>query len=236
MRLLTVLSETEPQVRRGGNPRLAVELLLLRWAMMDQTVEIGEVLNALKGVGTSESRIGGSKPEPPTGTVLRDVAPPAATPPAYPHPATRPSDQAMPAKGPLTLERLRTLWPSIVAYARGTSPMFGTLLAATEVAGIEGSLVTLRLLDQTLGQVEGIDHKRDALAKLVGEYVTESVRIRVEGPGARDPGHAPPAAGSAPRPHRLTEQSANAERLKVLRAKDPTLSAAVDALDLELLE
>jgi hypothetical protein len=34
----------------------------------------------------------------------------------------------------------------------------------------------------------------------------------------------------------LNEASANAERLQVLRAKDPTLSAAVDALDLELLE
>jgi len=37
-------------------------------------------------------------------------------------------------------------------------------------------------------------------------------------------------------PGRITEQGANAERLKSLRAKDPTLSAAVDALDLELLE
>ena len=35
---------------------------------------------------------------------------------------------------------------------------------------------------------------------------------------------------------RMTEQGATAERLKSLRAKDPTLSAAVDALDLELLE
>jgi hypothetical protein len=34
----------------------------------------------------------------------------------------------------------------------------------------------------------------------------------------------------------MTEATANAERLKVLRAKDPTLGAAVDALDLELLE
>jgi hypothetical protein len=40
----------------------------------------------------------------------------------------------------------------------------------------------------------------------------------------------------AQRPARLTEQTANAERLKRLRDKDPTLSAAVDALDLELLE
>jgi len=38
------------------------------------------------------------------------------------------------------------------------------------------------------------------------------------------------------RPARLTEDAARAERLKTLRAKDPGLNAAVDALDLELLE
>jgi hypothetical protein len=34
----------------------------------------------------------------------------------------------------------------------------------------------------------------------------------------------------------MTEETANLERLKVLRAKDPTLGAAVDALDLKLME
>ena len=39
-----------------------------------------------------------------------------------------------------------------------------------------------------------------------------------------------------PRVERLNEKTANAERLKVLQAKDPTLGRAVDALDLELME
>jgi hypothetical protein len=41
---------------------------------------------------------------------------------------------------------------------------------------------------------------------------------------------------AAPRATRLTPGEAHAERLKALRAKDPALNAAVDALDLELLE
>src|SRR6266513_3975371 len=53
VRLLTVLSEAEVQIRGSGNARLAVEVLLLRWAMMDRTVELGEVLRAL-GSGTRE--------------------------------------------------------------------------------------------------------------------------------------------------------------------------------------
>src|SRR6266705_2472389 len=47
VRLLTVLSELEPQLRTSGNARLAVELLLLRWAMMGRTVELEAVIRAL---------------------------------------------------------------------------------------------------------------------------------------------------------------------------------------------
>ena len=43
-------------------------------------------------------------------------------------------------------------------------------------------------------------------------------------------------AGRGERPARLTTETANAERLKLLRGKDQTLGAAIDALDLELLE
>jgi hypothetical protein len=110
--------------------------------------------------------------------------------------------------------------------------MFGTLLAATEVAAIEGDAVTLRLLDQTAGHAEGIDHKRDAVAKLLREYVTGPVRIKRMGLGSGEEAAVPPAS----RPSRLTEERVKADRLKALRTKDPTLNAAVDALDLELLE
>src|SRR5260370_8912953 len=38
--LLTVLSEMEEQIRHSGNPHLAVEGLLVRWAMLDRAVEL----------------------------------------------------------------------------------------------------------------------------------------------------------------------------------------------------
>jgi hypothetical protein len=35
---------------------------------------------------------------------------------------------------------------------------------------------------------------------------------------------------------RMTDEQIKAERVEVMRKKDPTLGAAIDALDLELLE
>jgi hypothetical protein len=212
LRVLSVLSEMEERIRRGGNMRLAVELLLLRWAMMDRTVAIAEVLDALKGAGPTRR-------EPP---VLRDVAP---NPPAPAHPPVSPSAVE---KRPLTLDHLRSVWPQIVLDARAKAPMLGSLLSEAVVAAVEGSVVTLR--PASAGHAEGLERQRELLSQVIARYVTEPVRVKLAVVGTGDPGV--PAA----RPVRLTEEGANAERLKTLRGKDPTLNAAVDALDLELLE
>jgi len=226
VRLLAVLSELEPQLRAGSNVRLAVELLLLRWAMMARTVELEDVIKAL---GQRPGERPGKGEEPAKGnpsSVLRDVAPPS---PASTPAASRASSPGVPPKpGPLTVERLQSLWPRIVEDARAKSPMLGALLQVAEVAGVDGGTVTIRLLDTNAVHAEGLERQRDALAQLVGRYLAKPVRIQLDGAGS--------AERSTPRPGRLTEEGARAERLKTLRAQDPSLNAAVDALDLELLE
>ena len=44
VRMLRLLTETEAAVRRSANPRLALETLLLRWAVMARTVDLEAVL------------------------------------------------------------------------------------------------------------------------------------------------------------------------------------------------
>ena len=223
VRLLALLSELEPQLRTSGNARLAVELLLLRWAMMGRTVELGEVIRAL-GKNPGKGEEGREKSD--TAPVLRDAAPvtpfPLPSSPAVP-PAVPP-----PEKGPLTVDRVRALWPRIIEDARAKSPMLGALLQATEVASADGSTVAIRLRDINPVHAEGLQRQRDAIALLVGRYVTEPVRITLEG--------ATSGERSTPRPARMTEAGVRADRLNALRAKDPTLNTAIDALDLELLE
>ena len=239
VRLLTVLGTMENQLRTTGHPRLVVELLLLRWSLADRTVELAEVIKALgpeSGSGTRGPGSGGAQ-------VLRDVAPavPTARPPDRPTAVLPDRPPAPPTPGPLTVARLQSLWPSIVAKARVSSPMVGSLLADATVQGVEGSTVTLAA--GSGGTSEGLSHKKDGIAKLLADWVDGAVQVAVErdpgsgvrdqGPASSDTGHRTPVS---PKPERLTEKSANAERLKVLRAKDPTLGNAVDALDLELME
>src|SRR5205809_2111886 len=216
VRLLAVLSEMELQIKSSGNTRLAVELLLLRWAMMARTVELEEIIRALGREPGKGERPGKGDPVP----VLRDAAP---LPPSQ---AVSPA--VPPEKGPVTVDRLRALWSRVIADARVKGPMLGALLQQAEVAAVDGTTVTIRLLDTNPVHAEGIERQREAVANLLGPYVLEPVRVKLEGAGNRERG--------AVRPARLTEDAARAERLKTLRAKDPGLNAAVDALDLELLE
>jgi len=216
VRLLAVLSEMELQIKSSGNTRLAVELLLLRWATMARTVELEEVIRALGREPGKGERPGKGDPVP----VLRDAAP---LPPSQ---AVSPA--VPPEKGPVTVDRLRALWSRVIEDARVKSPMLGALLQQAEVAAVDGTTVTIRLLDTNPVHAEGIERQREAVAHLLGPYVSEPVRVKLEGAGNRERG--------AVRPARLTEGAARAERLKTLRAKDPGLNAAVDALDLELLE
>src|SRR5882724_5098418 len=75
LRLLAVLTELEPQLRSSGNVRLAVELLLFRWAMMSRTVELEEVIRAL---GKEPGKTGKGKGDP--APLLRDAGSPAPFP------------------------------------------------------------------------------------------------------------------------------------------------------------
>ena len=209
VRLLTVLDESEERIRRGGNTRLAVEVLLLRWAMMGRTVELSQVLDALKGGSPAAS-----SPAPST-------APSAA-------PSAAPSSPPSAQKLEPTAANIRAVWSQIVGEARAKSPMIGSLLAEAEVVSVDGRIVTLK--PGNSGHAEGLERQRDTIAQAIGRYISEAPRVKISSePSGQRTG--PPAS-----PERMTEERASAERLKSLRAKDPTLSAAVDALDLELLE
>ena len=226
VRLLALQAEVEPQLRQSGIPRLIVELLLLRWAVMDRTVELSKVLDALSGktgLGPRDSGLGTAHPRTEARTTNPEPRAPAPESRA-PSPEPRAASTEPPTKGSLTLDHVRAIWPDVIGRSATTGPMLPALLAGSDVAAIEGNTVVVRLAPASAGHAEGLERKRDVLARLVGDYVTEPVRVRVG------------VTADTSRAARMTPTEAQSERMKALRAKDPALNAAVDALDLELLE
>src|SRR5258706_2403411 len=179
VRLLTRLSDSQAALGPNGNPRLLVEVLLLRWAMLDRTVELGEVLEALKG-----STAG--RPDGPRN--------PAPTPPSSKEesdrPAVRPSDRPTGKKLEPTLENVRAVWAQVVQDARAKTPVLGSLLAEAEVVAVEGRTITLRPGHAV--HAEGLERQRETIAQALGTYISEAPRVTIAAGGGRGSGRQTP--------------------------------------------
>lgn len=101
------------------------------------------------------------------------------------------------------------------------------LAHAKPVAVAESGTITLELTpDGALYEqplASGAADVLAAIATLFGGATKLSVRVATSG-----------TADAAPK--RITAESVKAERLATIRKKDPALDAAVDSLDLELLD
>ena len=152
LRMLSAITELEPRFRRSGQQQMLVETMLVRFALMDRTVSLEEVLRGLgpdgggedsggrgaaratqprirAGAGASaraRERIGGERERGDACSVRAAPAAPAA-------PAARSSRRVnAPDRPPLSVAALRERWESILATLRSDGRM--TLVAALEHA------------------------------------------------------------------------------------------------------
>ena len=117
-------------------------------------------------------------------------------------------------------------WDDVVERVRaGGRTLLATVLVHSLPVGVSASgVVTLQVEDEAAEQ---------AVTSGSAE-IAAALRALFSGVGrvqARRNASAP-----APTSRRLTHESIQAERIVVMRKKDPVLGAAIDALDLELLD
>ena len=237
LRMLRALEEAEEPIRRGSSPRLAIETLLVRWTLMDRTVQIAELLGGQgsgklpdgKSHSGSQTPVAGDQNKPPTPHRVAETRAPAPGPepgPVVPRPAPG---------APLTLEAVQGLWLEIVAAAKAEKPMVASALEDAQPAAVEGDVVRLRPLGGNPLTSEGLTRNRPAVEAIVGRLLGRTVTVVLAPAGVAER-RAGPAPQAPPAPPRLTASGAKAERLKALRKRDPSLDSAIDSLDLDLLE
>jgi DNA polymerase-3 subunit gamma/tau len=230
VRMLRLLTDSEAQVRRNANPRLAVETLLLRWAMMDRTVDLQDVLQGGGGAGRPGPAPGRppaqprpapvpDRQTPPETRILRDAAPPPSAP--------APSPRRPPEAGQATAG-VAEAWQDIVDDVRARSRFLGEVLSGATPGPVEGSTLPVLLAESNPLFTERLQAEARAVEEAVQRHTGQALRIRVtvaEAEGA-----------PAPTPRAITESSLRADRLRSFRAKDPALDTAADALDLEIVD
>jgi len=252
VRMLTAMTDLEPKFRRSGQQQILLETLLVRFALLDRTVAIEDLLREM-GPGGASGADGTPAPRAPSGprpAPLGDAPPPrerggatapaaadtrrAPEPPPDPRPAAVIADTPAP-KSAAPLERvsvagLATHWDDIVSRLRaeGRIALAGAMEHATPVSVSSSGEITLQL--ESTGEVFQqplVANSSDVLA-VIGTLLDGSTRLTVR--------LADRAPDDSPSSRRFTEEGVRRERLSMLRKKDATLDAAVEALDLELME
>ncbi|HTT66819.1 MAG TPA: DNA polymerase III subunit gamma/tau [Gemmatimonadales bacterium] len=194
LRMLHVLEEAEEPIRRGAHARLAVETMLVRWCLMDRTVEIAELLRGESAGKLPDGKVravtrasegGGQSPAPassrpatmrdPAAPAVRESAAPAASAPT-PAPAPAPPRASAPG-GPLTLEAVRGAWADVVAAARAEKPMLASALEDAEPVACDGTAVRIRARGGNPMTGEGLSRGRPSIEAIVGRVLGTPVRV-----------------------------------------------------------
>jgi DNA polymerase-3 subunit gamma/tau len=256
LRMLQVIAELEPRFRKSGQQQLLVETLLVRFALLDRAVDLEDVLRSFGGSspapssprrdsGGGSSERGGassagsfSRSEPRLTSRAENAGPRAeSTGPrieaSSPSAARQSSAQPALVEPPRSLESLDLnkvvgKWDVLVERMRsGGKPMLATALEHSSAVAVSGlGVVTIELDEPNDIYAHAITSARADIAAALREWFAGADRVELRRDDAR---------AAAP-PKRLTDEMIRAERIAALKKRDPILSAAIDALDLEVAD
>jgi DNA polymerase-3 subunit gamma/tau len=235
VRMLNAAAELENlgSLRRSPNPRVPIEMLLLRMSYLDRTVSIEELLGALGGggapgrpAGQSGMSSGGAPTPPSTAAPRRAPSKPAATPPSKAAPQAPTEPTTTPSNGHARVAgSAEEAWRGWLDAGVGVPKGLASFLRSATVADGPGGRVHVSGIaapaSERLAEPAVLNAIREGLASRLGrvpELVFQSV----------------PAAPA--KAARVTEAEVRDHALKALYRQEPRLEKAVEELDLELME
>ena len=241
LRMLNTIAEIEIRFRRSGQQQLLVETMLVRFALLDRTVALEDVLRAIGGNGGDTGGGGGGGSRESAGQAVTSAQARATMTSAR---ATPGAGSVADAGGPLAREiaapatprvaadinAITGRWDELVERARltGKALLGAALGSATPRAITKTGELTVALDEPNDFHAKAIEQARAELIGMLGEWFEGLTDLRVHR------GDAP--KGAPERPTRVTDEMVKSERLAALRRRSPALDAAIDVLDLDLAD
>jgi DNA polymerase-3 subunit gamma/tau len=217
VRMLASAADLESQgsLRRNPNPRLPIEMLLLRMSFLDRTVHFEELIRALGGAAPPEGgRDGGEGMRPRSQVATK----PADAPPA-------PKATPAPPAPPVAPKSAQDAWQAWLNDGKAVPKGLGAFLRTARVVELDDGRISVGGLaapaEERLGEGVVLEAIREGFAP----YLGRPVRLVVES-----------SAATPSVTRRVTEKEVRDDTLRALYRQEPRLKRAVEELDLELME
>lgn len=218
VRMLAGAAELESQgsLRRNPNPRLPIEMLLLRLSFLDRTVSLESLIRALGGAPSPEGPSGqGGTTEVPSSTPVT----PRAEPPAKPTPKEKAREP-----GPSSASA-NEAWQTWLDEGKAVPRGMAAFLRTASVREMDDGRVAIGGLADPAAERLAEPAVMEALREGFAPYLGRAARFVIE------------PAGTSPQPtRRVTEEEVRDHTLAALYRQEPRLQRAVEELDLELME
>jgi DNA polymerase-3 subunit gamma/tau len=245
LRMLNVIGEMEIRFKRSSQQQLLIETLLVRFALLDRTVALEDVLKAIGEGGTSAVGEGGagggaggahrSVADLPrsAGVSRAPVVPikaPSAPPSVHSSLAHEVVSEVSPSIEPPDLTALTGRWDELVARMRasGKALLAAALAASSPHVITRSGELTIELDEPNDFHAKAIEQDAAAILAVLRDWFSGIERLTLR--------RNAPKTGADEKPKRVTDEMVKAERLSGLRKKDRVLDAAIEMLDLEIAD
>ena len=245
LRMLNAIGDGEIRFKRSGQQQLLVETMLVRFALLDRSVALEDVLRAIDGGGGGGGGGGASVPgaaggprtafEGPRGpTPARGGSAPSRTGAPVPTPvhaalAREVAVETKPTRVAADLHAITGRWDELAERVRAAGKVLlaAALQAASPHAVTKQGDLTIALDEPNDFHARAIEQDAATLLGILREWFNGIERVAL----FRDT--APRPQG---KPQRVTDEMVKTERLNGLRRKDAVLDSAIELLDLEIVD
>lgn len=240
LRMLTLASDlgSGGNLRRAAQPKILLELLLLRLSHLDRTVELedlirglggasrGDAVGAPAGPSVLQTHTASSEPEPmePSGADADSSPDTVAGPDTAPSPEAATSSEA--AADSTAAASPEAAWERLLSGKEELPAGVALVLRTSKLVGVEEGVARIQVPEGP-----GLDRLREpdtraALAAVFTDAMGYAVSVEA----------APMNGPEDPAGERITPDSVREARVQALVEEDPKLGHAVETLDLELME
>ncbi len=203
LRFIQIVSDTEYSIRRSPNPRVKLEMTVIKLLKMDRSVTLDEVIEKLNEIGSSEPRTAAPAVPRPAAPVKQTQQRPAEAAPTrkstgteaqkksliYPNPASsekkEPSVQEPQVEPhepeedkPITLELFRERWQEIVQHVQTRRLYVSVFLKEGEPIRFEKNILEIGFSEENGFQIESLRRNREIIIQAVQEILGCSIGLK----------------------------------------------------------